>query len=229
MDYWALGHIHERAYLGTDTPWIVYPGNLQGRGMTASEKGPKGAVVVDVEDDTIREVSFVAVDRVRSIDIEIEASSVADAASLEEHLWEQARRLRETQGDRGLLVEVALGGKGVLPSSCRDPAFRRALVERLRQRTAHDQPFLWWVAVHDRTPLSPTFDELQTSDDLTAALLRRRHALLQDTAARNAFLDRQFAPLERVWIAELEPSEVEGLLREATELAVELLRRGGPE
>ncbi|MEN9581183.1 MAG: hypothetical protein RJA70_4192, partial [Pseudomonadota bacterium] len=31
-DYWALGHIHEREILHED-PWVVFPGNLQGRHM----------------------------------------------------------------------------------------------------------------------------------------------------------------------------------------------------
>jgi DNA repair exonuclease SbcCD nuclease subunit len=226
MDYWALGHIHERAYPGTGAPWIVYPGNLQGRGMGPSERGPKGAVVVEVEDDAIRHVAFVPVDRVRSLDIEVDASEVGDATSLEERLLERVHRLREAHGDRGLLVEVRLEGTA-LPAACRGPAFRRSVLERLRQRTAHDHPFVWWVAVRDRTAMAQTIDDLPVSNELTAALLRRRHALLQDAATRSAFLEKQFAPLEQVWIAELEPSEVESLFREASELAVDLLRREG--
>ena len=228
MDYWALGHIHERSYLGTGAPWIVYPGNLQGRSMGTSERGEKGAVVVDVEDDTIRQVSFVPVDRVRSVDVEVEASEVADAMSLEESLLQRAQRLRRAHGDCGLLVELTFGGSALLPATCRGPAFRHALIERLRQRTANDLPFVWWVGVRDRTAMSLTLDDLPGSDELTTAFLRRRQALLEDTASRSVFLERQFAPLERVWIAELEPAEVEGLFREATELAVDLLRRGGP-
>ncbi|MFP3325912.1 DNA repair exonuclease, partial [Planococcus sp. SIMBA_160] len=30
LDYWALGHIHKRALLHED-PFIIYPGNMQGR------------------------------------------------------------------------------------------------------------------------------------------------------------------------------------------------------
>jgi DNA repair exonuclease SbcCD nuclease subunit len=228
MDYWALGHIHERAYLATDAPWIVYPGNLQARGIGAPEKGPKGAVVVEAEDDAIRQVSFEPVDRVRSVDIEVEVSEMSDAASLEEGLLQQSHRLRQTHGDCGLLVEVTLAGAGVLPASCRGPEFRHALLERLRLRTANDQPFLWWVTVHDRSATSFSTADLPTSDELTAAILRRRQSLLEDAAARRVFLQKHFEPLERIWIAELEASEVEGLLREATELAVDLLRRGGP-
>ncbi|WP_428485161.1 metallophosphoesterase family protein [Rhodopila sp.] len=44
-DYWALGHVHERQELCRD-PWIVFPGNLQGRHI--NETGPKGASLVTV-------------------------------------------------------------------------------------------------------------------------------------------------------------------------------------
>jgi DNA repair exonuclease SbcCD nuclease subunit len=42
-DYWALGHVHERRVVAT-APWVVFPGNPQGRGPT--ESGPKGATVI---------------------------------------------------------------------------------------------------------------------------------------------------------------------------------------
>ncbi len=44
-DYWALGHVHRRQVL-SKAPWVVYPGNLQGRHIR--EQGPKGAMVVQV-------------------------------------------------------------------------------------------------------------------------------------------------------------------------------------
>ena len=43
--YWALGHVHIHEFVCRD-PWIVYPGNLQGRSVR--ECGPKGALLVDV-------------------------------------------------------------------------------------------------------------------------------------------------------------------------------------
>ncbi len=50
-DYWALGHIHEYQELSRD-PWIVFPGNLQGRSVR--ECGPRGAVLVSVEEGRVR-------------------------------------------------------------------------------------------------------------------------------------------------------------------------------
>lgn len=61
-DYWALGHVHERAIL-FEHPHIVYPGNLQGR--HARETGPKGAMLITVEDGRIANVEHRALDVVR--------------------------------------------------------------------------------------------------------------------------------------------------------------------
>jgi DNA repair exonuclease SbcCD nuclease subunit len=49
-DYWALGHVHTFEQV-CDDPAVVFPGNLQGRNIR--ETGPKGAVLVEVQDRAI--------------------------------------------------------------------------------------------------------------------------------------------------------------------------------
>ena len=61
-DYWALGHVHAREVIATE-PWIVFPGNLQGRG--SRETGPKGATLVEVRRGRIASVEHRALDVVR--------------------------------------------------------------------------------------------------------------------------------------------------------------------
>lgn len=48
FDYWALGHVHQRR-VHAQSPWIVMPGNPQGRDV--NEAGPKGVTLVTVADD----------------------------------------------------------------------------------------------------------------------------------------------------------------------------------
>lgn len=55
VDYWAIGHIHKRAVLSKD-PWVVYPGNIQGRSF--KETGEKGAYLVDVSDGRVSSAEF---------------------------------------------------------------------------------------------------------------------------------------------------------------------------
>lgn len=47
FDYWALGHVHHRKVL-SEAPFVVYPGNTQGRHV--NETGDKGVYLVDVDD-----------------------------------------------------------------------------------------------------------------------------------------------------------------------------------
>ena len=48
FDYWALGHIHQRR-VHQERPWIVMPGNPQGRDI--NEGGPKGITLATVAED----------------------------------------------------------------------------------------------------------------------------------------------------------------------------------
>jgi DNA repair exonuclease SbcCD nuclease subunit len=61
-DYWALGHVHAREVLSRE-PWVVFPGNLQGRHVR--ETGPKGATLINVERGSITTVEHRPLDVVR--------------------------------------------------------------------------------------------------------------------------------------------------------------------
>lgn len=61
-DYWALGHIHQREEVCKD-PWILFPGNLQGRHIR--ETGAKGATLVRVKNGQVTEVTAKEFDVVR--------------------------------------------------------------------------------------------------------------------------------------------------------------------
>jgi len=61
-DYWALGHVHTRAELLGD-PWIVFPGNLQGRHI--NEEGQRGATLVTVSGGRVSSVDHHALDVLR--------------------------------------------------------------------------------------------------------------------------------------------------------------------
>jgi DNA repair exonuclease SbcCD nuclease subunit len=59
--YWALGHVHKREEVHND-PWIVFPGNIQGRHIR--EIGHKGCTMVTVDE---KQVSYV-----KHIDLNVE-------------------------------------------------------------------------------------------------------------------------------------------------------------
>lgn len=76
--YWALGHVHEHAIL-QKSPWVVFPGNLQGRHIR--ETGERGAILVTADETGIQSVERLLVDVLRWHVVDVDAS---DANTLEE-------------------------------------------------------------------------------------------------------------------------------------------------
>ena len=76
-DYWALGHVHDHS-VRADHPYVVFAGNTQGRHVR--ETGPKGAVVVRVEDDAIAHVEHRPCDEVRWAHARVDARGAREPA-----------------------------------------------------------------------------------------------------------------------------------------------------
>jgi DNA repair exonuclease SbcCD nuclease subunit len=72
--YWALGHVHDyQLWQGAST--IVFPGNLQGRHIR--ETGPRGAVLVTVDEAGIQVVERLFVDVLRWSSLEVNVTECA--------------------------------------------------------------------------------------------------------------------------------------------------------
>lgn len=108
-DYWALGHVHEHEMVSKD-PWIVFPGNLQGR--HARELGPRGAVMVTVDDGHIQSIERVFTDVLRWNHVTVDVS----AATTLEHATDLVRQslshaIESERDGRSLAVRVTLSGR----------------------------------------------------------------------------------------------------------------------
>lgn len=106
-DYWALGHIHEYEVLSQD-PWIVFPGNLQGRSIR--EFGQKGAVVVEVADGRVTGLTRLALDRARFERVSVDLAEAADTRTAIEAVEAALRPLAGLAASRLVLVRVHLAG-----------------------------------------------------------------------------------------------------------------------
>ncbi len=73
-----MGHVHEPAVLHTD-PWVVFPGNLQGRHIR--ETGARGALLVTADDNRIVSVERLSTDVLRWHRLAVDVSAADDLAS----------------------------------------------------------------------------------------------------------------------------------------------------
>ncbi len=89
-DYWSLGHVHKREVVSED-PWIIFPGNLQGRHI--KETGSKGATLVTVEDGRITEVVARELDELRWAICQVDLSE----CETKDTVYEQVRSAMEKE------------------------------------------------------------------------------------------------------------------------------------
>jgi DNA repair exonuclease SbcCD nuclease subunit len=107
-DYWALGHIHKRENLAGPSPWIVYPGNPQGRHIR--EDGARGCVIVTIEHDRISKIDWHAIDVLRWQTCRVDAAACDEPdAILNDVELETEGMLSDSQG-RPLAVRIEITG-----------------------------------------------------------------------------------------------------------------------
>ncbi|MCC5953384.1 MAG: DNA repair exonuclease [Acidimicrobiia bacterium] len=171
LDYWALGHVHTRQTLAGPHPWVVYPGNLQGRSPRRSEHGAKGAVVVSIEPGGIpRAPTFLPFDVVRFETLTVDVSDAADVGDVRDLLVEQAGTLRADSDGRSLVLRAELVGR----VHWRSDLSRPGTLDELRDsvQSAGVEPFVWWDRITDRTAPAVDLDDAARNDDLLGHVLR---------------------------------------------------------
>jgi exonuclease SbcD len=172
LDYWALGHIHRRAVLHEAKPWIVYPGNLQGRSPKPSECAAKGALIVQVDGSIVGVPRFVPLDVLRFAAVTVPIDDAEDLGQVDDLVREAAEELRAEAEGRPIILRVRLTGRGPAHALLRGDG-RAQLLEALRTEGLARSPFLWVDRLDDQTRPDLDLDLLSAADDFVGNALRR--------------------------------------------------------
>jgi len=196
-DYWALGHVHAREVL-SENPWIVFPGNLQGR--HARETGEKGATLITAENGRIVSVEARALDAARWARADIELAlddTFDDALSKVRSALEDER---ERAGDRTLAVRVSISGTAEAYAEL--AADRERTVAEVRSLgSVVGGMWVEKVVVTVRPQLD--FDAIASRDDGAGAFVRAVRALANAGDAEVQALAKGLEELERRLPADL--------------------------
>ncbi len=107
-DYWALGHIHSRRELHPGNPWIVFPGNIQGR--HAREIGAKGVTLVDFHDGRITSLAHRTTDVLRWASLPVPLDGAETMSEIATRLRFELTAALDAAGGLPLIARVILQG-----------------------------------------------------------------------------------------------------------------------
>lgn len=210
--YWGLGHVHQREVIATD-PWIVFPGNLQGR--HARETGPKGATLVTVESGQVVDVEAIALDVARFTICEVDAAALGHRDDV---VGAVAERFAQTCIDAGARLSVArvriVGASPAHEDLWSDPHGFEAEVRSAAQQAGR----LWVEKVKLAT--SRPGDRQRFRDDEAITAIADRIAQLREDPADLADFARELDALRAKLAADA---------RSGDHAAVDTLRIGTPE
>ena len=227
-EYFALGHVHRREVL-SEKPWIVFPGNLQGR--HARETGAKGATLVNVEGQGVHSVEARALDDVRW---QLAVANISAETSLDGVL----ERVQQALGSAVLAsegrlsaVRVRLEGESAVHQLCTTRA--EQLTEEVRALCSGLPGEAWLEKVELATRPLAERSRLREREDAIGEMLRGLGNLASDEAALLE-LGGELAELKRKLPAELRegpdaidldsPEALRELLRSIEETLVPTLR-----
>jgi len=230
FDYWALGHVHEKAVL-TESPYVVYPGNTQGRHIR--EQGERGCYWVTVNEAHNAAVEFCALDAVRWLTGEVRIDDFDTIDRLERGLAETVETFREHADGRSVVCRIALAGRGPLYKELRRPNAVADLLEHVRERFASERPFVWLEAIEANCRPEVDLAKRRKGTDLLAQVLNEAGDIRGGQDLREALapvLDDLFEDgRARKALDPLGEDELRRVLDEAELLCLDMLEGEGEE
>jgi exonuclease SbcD len=222
--YWALGHVHEARTLSQD-PWIVFPGNLQGRNVR--ETGPKGCVEVECEGGRVVSVTPVPLDVLRWHRLSVDVTGAESEGEVIDR-FQRALRAVVAESPHPCAARVVLTGATSLHR--RLASDRESLRERLAL-AAQGEGEAWLEKL--RLETRPPAEAAPAGETELLGLLERladapENAAPLLLASELAELDERFKPLLRAFGEGLEhglvdPADLGTLPHEGLALLAERL------
>lgn len=108
-DYWALGHVHQASVL-SEQPYVVFPGNLQGRHIR--ETGEKSAYLVTVEDRQVVKLTKIHSDVVRWASVPVNVEDARNVGEVNDRIGKAIENAVADEADGRLLAcRILLQGR----------------------------------------------------------------------------------------------------------------------
>jgi DNA repair protein SbcD/Mre11 len=177
--YWALGHVHAREIVHQN-PWIVFPGNLQGRQIR--ECGPKGASLVTVRGGQVIAVDHRPFDILRWCAVDVSLAGERDFYSAMARVGQALTSSLEAAEGRPIAARVTLTGATALHGELIGEAdrVRQGVIAEGRQ---HGADAVWIESVVVRTVSTADLEALRDRPDVIGRLVKMLDELISEMGA----------------------------------------------
>jgi len=181
MDYWALGHIHNRAIKRENHPTVVYPGNPQGRSLR--ETGPRGCYLVRVDESGQVTLEFHETDSVRWLIEDIDISDRSTENDLIDRLLSRRDAVRAADHNLGKILTIRLTGRGALHKALQRPENIIDITEEMRSGESERKDFVWLDSIRVNTRPEIDIENRRRMDDFVGDFLKAAERLRRDENA----------------------------------------------
>lgn len=213
FDYWALGHIHKRTIL-SETPPIIYPGNLQGRNR--KEEGVKGCYLITLNEHEAK-TEFLETSDVLWEEVTVDASSAESFQEILQLCQLTIERLRKA----GIGTLLTLNLKNVqLVDFQEKKILDTELLELLLDYENDEESFVWIVNLNLEEKQHCDRKNLMNEADFYTELFATIDDYQNPEEARAPLYQHQ---LGRKYLTSLTDSEQKELMEKAEKLLIGLL------
>ena len=226
MEYWALGHVHERKILSTD-PYVVYSGNTQGRNIR--EQGERGCYLVSVRNMFVEDIRFCALDAVRWLRVDVNIENMETIDELEKALYDNIIKICvDSDNVRAFVLRVNINGSGSLYKELQKENTVQDLLEHMREFFISDNPYIWVQGMNVNCRPEIDMEILKKRGDFLSQVLKIADNInVQETDAAtlikpvlsDLFENRRIKEV----LAELSQDEMDVIVQRAALLCVDIL------
>ncbi|WP_066367967.1 metallophosphoesterase family protein [Neobacillus fumarioli] len=213
FDYWALGHIHKRMIL-SETPPIIYPGNIQGRNK--KETGAKGfyhVILSDVE----TKMEFCEASDIIWEEVHIDASSAHHFHEILKLCQAAIQQFRKE--NQGTFLTIYLNNVQI-EDALERRSLDHSLLELLQENEKDEESFVWVVELI--TVQKQQIDKEQLKKE--ANFYTELFSIIEHYEHKDRALAPVYEhPLGRKYVSPLAETEQRELIQQAEKLLIELL------
>ena len=226
MDIWLLGHIHTPEVI-SENPFILYPGNIQGRHI--NEDGPRGCYLIKVDSNYKISYAFRPVQNILwkqdVINVKNIMTSLELADLLSDKCEEELSNL--TNDEKGIVIRWKLTGSSPLYHELTTTDKIEEAKEMLVERFFNQAPFIFPESIRLSIKPDKKVEDYVNQENFIGDFLNLAGKVKNDNQMKDELLEMLNQPLSnrtlRKYLEKINEKELLTILESSVDLGMDLL------